>query len=498
MNKRGSGVLLHISSLPSPYGVGDLGPGAYEFVDFLTASKQRYWQILPLTPTDPAFDHSPYHSYSAFAFNLLLISPDLLAEERLLDQRDLQDLPKFPRERVDYKSVRQLKRKIFHLAYECFKKKTDEEDFEKFCKENASWLDDYSLFVALKSRFRAKSWNEWPSEVRDREPEAIKTVRKELHEEIRKEKFLQHVFDKQWNRLKSYCNQNGILIFGDLPIYVVYDSVDLWTHPELFKLDSNRRPYVVAGVPPDYFSQTGQLWGNPLYRWDVLKQTRYDWWVKRMEHNLKLFDWVRMDHFRGFVGYWEVPAKESTAINGKWVRAPAMDFFNELKQRFRSLPIVAEDLGIITPDVKEVMEHFDFPGMKILLFAFGEDNPDHPYLPHTYKKNCLVYTGTHDNNTVRGWFKREAKPEDKKMLFRYIGRIVSEKEIHWEFIKLGAKSVANTFIVPMQDILGLGEEARMNKPATKRGNWCWRLLPEQVTVSLTEKLAEITETYGRT
>jgi 4-alpha-glucanotransferase len=498
MDKRGSGVLLHITSVPSPYGVGDLGPGTYDFVDFLTVSRQRYWQILPLNPTDPVFDHSPYHSYSAFAFNPLLISPNLLAEERLLDQRDLLGLPKFPKEIVDYRSVRQFKKKIFHLAYECFKKKTDEEDFEKFCKENASWLDDYSLFVALKARLRAKSWNEWPSEVRDREPEAIKTVKKELHEEIRREKFLQHMFDKQWKRLKSYCNQNGILIFGDLPIYVVYDSVDLWAHPELFKLDLRRKPSVVAGVPPDYFSQTGQLWGNPLYRWDVLKQKRYDWWIKRMEHNLKLFDWVRMDHFRGFVGYWEVPAKESTAINGKWMRAPAMDFFNALKQRFRSLPIVAEDLGIITPDVKEIMEHFDFPGMKILLFAFGEDNPDHPYLPHTYKKNCLVYTGTHDNNTVRGWFKREAKPEDKKRLFRYIGRIVSEKEIHWEFINLGAKSVANTFIVPMQDILGLEEEARMNKPATKRGNWRWRLLPEQLTASLAEKVAEITETYGRT
>jgi 4-alpha-glucanotransferase len=497
MDKRGSGVLLHISSLPSPYGVGDLGPGAYDFVDFLTASSQKYWQILPLNPTDPAFDHSPYSSHSVFAFNPLLISPDLLAEERLLDLSDLQGLPKFPRERVGYKSVRQLKKKIFHLAYECFKKKTDEEDFEKFCKENASWLDDYSLFVALKSRFGAKSWNEWPSELRDRKTEALRTAKKELREEIQKEKFLQHVFDKQWNRLKSYCNQNGILIFGDLPIYVGYDSVDLWTHPELFKLDSCRKPSAVAGVPPSSFSSTGQLWGNPLYRWDVLKQTRYDWWVKRMEHNLKLFDWVRIDHFRGFVGYWEVPAKESTAINGKWVQAPAMDFFNEIKQRFCSLPIFVEDLGLITPDVIEIMKHFGFHGMKILLFAFGEDNPEHSHLPHTYEKNCLVYTGTHDNNTVRGWFNREAKPEDKNRLFRYIGRTVSEEEIHWEFIKLGAKSVANTFIVPMQDILGLGEEARMNKPATKRGNWRWRLLPEQLTASPAEKLTEITETFGR-
>jgi 4-alpha-glucanotransferase len=269
-------------------------------------------------------------------------------------------------------------------------------------------------------------------------------------------------------------------------------------HPELFKLDSSKKPYVVAGVPPDYFSKTGQLWGNPIYNWDAMKQTRYDWWVKRMELNLNLFDLVRIDHFRGFVGYWEIPAKESTAIHGKWVHAPAKDFFNELKKRFRSLPIVAEDLGIITPDVNEIMKHFDFPGMKILLFAFGEDNPEHPYLPHTYKKSCVVYTGTHDNNTVKGWFQTEAKPADKKRLFHYIGQTVSEQEMHWEFIKLGTKSAANTFIVPMQDILGLGEEARMNRPSTKKGNWRWRLLPEQLTAPLAEKLAEITEASGRT
>ncbi len=498
MDRRGSGVLLHISSLPSPYGIGDLGPKAYDFADFLATSRQRVWQILPLNPTDLAFDNSPYHSYSAFAFNPLFISPDLLAEESLLDRRDLKGLPEFPDERVDFRSVRQFKRKTLHSAYENFKKNGNMEDFEKFCIENASWLDDYSLFTVLKSRFGTQSWSEWPPEIRNRESEALNTVQKELQEELRKAKFLQYVFDKQWKRLKGYCNQKGVLIFGDLPIYVVYDSADLWLYPELFKLDSRRKPYVVAGVPPDYFSKTGQLWGNPLYRWDVLKRTRYDWWIRRMEHNLRLFDWVRLDHFRGFVGYWEVPAKERTAINGKWMQAPAMDFFRELKRRFRALPVVAEDLGIITPDVKEVMERFNFPGMKILLFAFGEDNPEHPYLPHTYKKNCLVYTGTHDNNTVKGWFKSEATPEDRKRLFRYLGKTVSEKDVHWEFIELGMMSAANTFIVPIQDVLGLGEEARMNKPATRRGNWCWRLLSERLTLSLAEKLAEMTETYGRT
>jgi len=497
MDQRGSGVLLHVTSLPSLYGIGDLGLKAFEFADFLAASKQKYWQILPLNPTDPAFDNSPYHSFSAFAFNPLLISPELMIEEGLVDRGDLQSLLNFPTERVDYSRALLLKENIFFSAYERFKERTYKEGFDKFCSENASWLDDYSLFMALKSRFPAKSWNEWPSEIRDRQPEAIKTVKDELQDEIQMEKFLQYVFDKQWKGLKNYCNQRGILIIGDIPIYVVYDSVDVWAHPELFRLDSNRKPDVVAGVPPDYFSETGQLWGNPLYRWDAMKERKFDWWIMRLEHNLQLFDWVRIDHFRGFVGYWEVPAKETTAINGRWIQAPALDFFNEVKKRFPSLAIIAEDLGTITPDVKEIMEHFAFPGMKVLLFAFGEDNPEHPYLPHTYEKNCLVYTGTHDNNTVKGWFKSEAKPEDRKRLFRYLGRRVSEKDVHWEFIELGMISVANTFIVPMQDVLGLEEDARMNRPGTTRGNWRWRLMPKQLSASLVEKLAEMTKVCDR-
>lgn len=497
MDQRGSGVLLHLTSLSSAYGIGDLGPKAFEFSDFLTVSKQKYWQILPLNPTDPAFDHSPYHSYSAFALNPLLISPELMIEEGLVDPKDLQSSVNFPAERVDYRRALLLKENIFCSAYERFKQKTHKEDFEKFCSENAPWLDDYSLFMALKIRFRGQSWNEWPSEIRDRHPEAIKALKNEHQDEIQKQKFLQHVFDQQWKRLKNYCNQKGIRIIGDIPIYVVYDSVDLWTHPELFKLDSNRRPSVVAGVPPDYFSETGQLWGNPLYRWNVLKEREFDWWIMRLGRNLQLFDLARIDHFRGLVGYWEVPAEDSTAINGKWVQAPALEFFNEVKKEFPSLPIIAEDLGTITPDVKEIMEHFAFPGMKVLLFAFGEDNPGHPYLPHTYGRNCVVYTGTHDNNTIKGWFKSEAKPEDKQRVFRYLGKEVSEKDIHWEFIKLGMMSVADTFVAPMQDVLGLEEDARMNKPATTIGNWRWRLMPKQLTMSLIKKLGEITETYGR-
>ncbi len=497
MQQRGAGVLLHVTSLPSHPGIGDFGPEAYAFADFLAASKQRYWQILPLNPTDLACDNSPYHSFSAFAFNPLLISPELLVEEGLLNRRDVGSPPIFTKDCVDFRTVIPFKRKILFSAHERFKTRENKQGYEKFCVENAFWLDDYSVFVALRSRLRGKPWHQWPTEIRDRQPTAIDAVRADLTLEIQREKFLQYVFHEQWTNLKNYCHQKGIQVIGDIPIYVVHNSADVWAHPEMFSLGKDKKPDVVAGVPPDYFSKTGQLWGNPLYRWDVLRQRKYDWWVKRMAHNLKLFDWVRIDHFRGFVGYWEIPAQEKTAIHGRWVKAPAMDFFKTMKQRFQPFPIIAEDLGIITPDVKEIMDFFAFPGMKVLLFAFGEDNPKHPYLPHMYEKNCLVYTGTHDNNTVQGWFKREAKPEDKNRLFRTLGRFVPEKEIHWEFIRLGAMSTANTFIVPIQDVLGLGENARMNRPATKKGNWRWRLLPEQLTSSLTERFREITEASGR-
>jgi 4-alpha-glucanotransferase len=497
MQERGSGVLCHITSLPSGYGIGDLGPEAYVFIDFLVASRQKHWQILPLNPTDLRSDNSPYHSYSAFAFNPLLISPDLLIEDGLLDRSDLEPVPDFSNERVEFEKVISFKKKILFLAYKRFKGGADTQDFENFCAEHALWLDDYALFMVMKSRFHGIPWNKWPSEFKNRRPEALRSVQTRYHDEVQREFFCQYVFRKQWSRLKNYCNQQGIQITGDMPIYVVHDSVDPWTHPELFQLDENGAPSVVAGVPPDYFSETGQLWGNPLYQWRRMKETNFEWWVNRVAHNLLLFDRVRIDHFRGFVGYWEIQAKEKTAIKGRWVKAPATDFFNRLKQRFRSLPIIAEDLGTITPDVKEIMSLFAFPGMKVLLFAFGEDDPDHPYLPHTYEKNCIVYTGTHDNNTVRGWFLKEAGPEEKRRLFRCIGRTVTEENIHWEFIRLGAMSVANTFIVPMQDVLGLGEESRMNRPATNKGNWCWRLLKHKLTPDLAEKFARITETCGR-
>ena len=497
MEKRGSGILLHITSLPNSFGIGDFGPEAYRSVDFLAQAKQSFWQILPLNPIDPAFGSSPYHSISAFAFSPLFISPELMVKEGLLLDSDLEPLPHFFQGRVDYPAVISYKKKLFHRAFERFQTKKKEEEYAQFCAENAYWIDDFALFVALKNHLQGKIWSDWPHEIRDRNPEAIHTVKKKLYSVMEREKFLQYLFIQQWSALREYCHQKGIRIIGDMPIYVDYDSVDCWTHPNLFKLDREKHPYAVAGVPPDYFSATGQLWGNPLYRWDVLRQRGYDWWIQRMERNLKTFDLVRIDHFRGFVGYWEVPAAEDSALNGRWIEAPAYDFFHHLKEKYPDLPFIAEDLGTITPDVRKVMEHFGFPGMKVLLFAFGEENPMHPYLPHTYEKNCVVYTGTHDNNTARGWFDKEARPDEKRRLSQYLGHEVSEQDIHWELIKMAMISVANTVIIPMQDVLGLGPEARMNRPATTTGNWQWRLLPEQSSASLAEKLGNVTGVYGR-
>lgn len=497
MKKRGSGIFLHITSLPSIFGIGDLGPWAYRFVDFLAEAKQAYWQILPLNTTEPAFGNSPYHSNSAFASNPLLLSPELMVRDGLLAEEDIIPDKRLRSKRVDYNSVVAFKRELFQTAFQRFKQRKDKNDYEKFCKENISWLDDFALFLALKEHFKKRVWSDWPPDVRDRRDEALQPLKEALHEDTDREKFLQYVFAVQWNLLRSYCQEKGIQIIGDIPVYVNYDSVDLWMHPQLFKLGPNKRPYAVAGVPPDYFSATGQLWGNPLYRWDILKEREYDWWVLRVGHNLRLFDIVRIDHFRGFVGYWEIPATENNAVHGEWKEAPAGDFFRVLTEKYPHLPLIAEDLGIITPDVRDVMEHFAFPGMKVLLFAFGEEDPRHPYLPHTYEENCVVYTGTHDNNTVRGWFKREARPAEKKRIFRYLGRRVSIRNIHWEFIRLAMQSVARTAIIPIQDALGLGEEARMNLPATSKGNWEWRLLPSQMTSQLAGRISDMTETYGR-
>ena len=474
-----------------------MGTSAYRFADFLADTRQSYWQILPLNPTDPFHVNSPYFSTSAFAGNPLLISPDLLIQDDLLTRQEVESGPSFPVDRVDYQTVIDFKGKLAEQAYLRFKCREVPPDYERFCSENAAWLDGFSLFVALKSHFGGKAWNEWPQDLRDREPGAIGVAQKELSKKIRMEKFLQYFFFKQWGMLKKYCNQKDIQIIGDIPIYVSHDSADVWMNPELFKLDAQKMPFVVAGVPPDYFSETGQLWGNPVYRWDVIKEKGYEWWVNRIAHNLRFLDIIRIDHFRGLVGYWEVPAAEKTAIHGRWVEGPSSDFINYLIRKFPYLPMIAEDLGVITPDVREVMNRFEFPGMKVLLFAFGDNLPNNPYIPYNLPKNCIAYTGTHDNNTARGWFEKEATPDEKRRLFQYLGRIVSSEELPRELIRLLMMSVASTVIFPIQDILGLGEEARMNIPSTGEGNWEWRLSSHLFETAPIDWLRETTEIYGR-
>lgn len=495
MNRRGSGLLLHVTSLPSPYGIGDLGPEAYRFADFLAETGQSFWQVLPLNPT--GYGNSPYSSPSAFAGNTLLISPDLLVAEGLLTAEEVESRPSFPEGRCDYGAVIPFKERLFETAYERFKARPDRHGYEEFCEHSESWLAGYAQFVALKGLFSGKSWNEWPEAVRDRKPEILKTLGGECWDGVEKARFLQYLFFKQWLSLKDYCNARGIRIMGDIPIYVSFDSADAWENSHMFKLDEGKRPTFVAGVPPDYFSATGQLWGNPVYNWEVLKEQRYAWWTQRIGHVLTLYDVVRIDHFRGLVAYWEVPAGEATAMNGRWVEAPADDLFGALLRRFPRLPLVAEDLGVITADVREVMARYDLPGMKVLLFAFGEDNPMQIYLPHVYERNSVVYTGTHDNNTARGWFDDEAGQDVKERLFRYIGRMVSSDEAPLELIRLAMMSVADTAIVPIQDLLGLGSTARMNRPSMAEGNWEWRLVPGQLTDQAKGRLEEMTRIYGR-
>ncbi len=498
MGKRGSGILLHITSLSSPYGIGDLGAGAYKFADLLAETNQSFWQILPLNQTCEAYGNSPYSSFSAFAGNTLLISPDLMVEHGILSKSDVENHPAFPEERVDYRTVTRYKDGILRTAFDKNRDNlANDHEFNRFCNENSHWLDDYGLFISVKRHFNKVDWGKWPKELKDRREEAIREWKERLWETILMEKFHQYIFYNQWSLLKDYCESRNILIIGDLPIYVNYDSSDVWANPEIFKLNEEKIPAFIAGVPPDYFSSTGQLWGHPVYDWKVLRESKYLWWIKRIEHNLKCFHMFRLDHFRGFVGYWEIKADEKFATNGKWEEAPARDFFATILKYFDRLPIIAEDLGVITPDVREIMDLFGFPGMRVLLFAFGEDLPTNPYAPHNYIKNCVVYTGTHDNNTIKGWFKKETGAEDRERISGYIGRKVTERNIHWELIRLVMGSVADKVIIPMQDILGLGEKSRTNLPASSRGNWEWRFVTEGLSPVTKKKLSDMTRIYGR-
>ncbi len=495
---RESGILLHISSLPSLYGIGDLGPGAYRFVDFMAGCGQHNWQVLPFNPTDGVFGNSPYSSISAFAFEPLFLSPDGMVPEGWLQEKDLKPIPRFSEGRVDYDSVRKYKAKVSEAAFIGFKKsKKDSSDYEAFCQENQDWLDDFAVFQSLKKHFGGRVWSDWPVEIRNRKGEALAKIKNLFSEEIEKTKFLQYVFCKQWLGLKRHCEHAKVKLIGDMPIYVNWDSADVWSHPGLFKLDPQGQPLVVAGVPPDYFSKTGQRWGNPIYQWDHLKETHYAWWLRRFEHNLKMFDLLRIDHFRGFIAFWEIPAQEKTAVHGQWVKAPTEDFFNCILSQFPHRPLIAEDLGLITPDVASVRMRLGLPGMKVLLFAFGGDLKTHPYLPENYTHDCVVYTGTHDNNTVRGWFEHDMTPHEGKNLFEYLGRTVGVEDISWVLIELAMKSKADLAIIPMQDILGLGQEGRMNTPATTKGNWEWRLLPGFINPELQERLLSVTANTDR-
>lgn len=497
MNRRGSGVLLPIFSLPSAYGIGDLGPAAHRFVDLLAGAGQRYWQILPLNPTCPAFGNSPYQSTSAFAGNLWLISPEQMVADGLIGPGDIENPPDFPQDRVDYPAVMNYKSSLFDRAFAGFKERRADFHYEGFAAENVSWLDDYAIFVALKDRFGERVWSDWPPEVRDRHEDALRAHGTELADRVLREKFLQYVFDRQWRALKNHCRERHLQVIGDIPIYLTYDSVDLWANPGLFKLDEHKKPAAVAGVPPDAFSATGQLWGNPVYNWDAHREQGFSWWMSRIDRALTLVDRLRLDHFQGFVQFWEVPAGNATAENGRWVDAPGWDFFTLLARSRSCLPIIAEDLGYITPNIREMMAHLGFPGMNVLTFGFSGDIARNPHAPHNITKDCVAYTGTHDNNTVRGWFEHEVPGDRKDLIFRYIGGPVGPDQIHRTLIRLAMLSPADTVIVPMQDILGLGEEARMNRPGTTEGNWEWRLRPEQAGDQAMQEFAGITGLYGR-
>ncbi|MDP9351224.1 MAG: 4-alpha-glucanotransferase [Chloroflexota bacterium] len=484
---RASGLLLHPTSLPGGHGIGDLGPEALRFVEFLAAGGQKLWQVLPLAPVGAG--DSPYASYSAFAGEPLLISLELLVEDGLLTNAELAAAPVFSADRVDYHAVAVFKNEMLSRAYGRFR---DAGAFEQFCVAESDWLNDYALYAALKDEYHGALWNTWAPELVARRPEALEQARAHLSREVRFQQWVQWIFFEQYRRLKREANRRGVRIVGDLPIFVALNSADVWAHPEIFYLDEGGEPTVVAGVPPDYFSETGQLWGNPLYRWDVLAADGYEWWVRRMRKVLEMYDLVRVDHFRGFEAYWEVPVREKTAINGRWVPGPGLPFFEELRTRLGDLPIIAEDLGLITPEVEELRDRLGLPGMKVLQFAWSD--PENPYLPHNHVPNSVVYTGTHDNDTTRGWWESTTEKE-RKFARRYLDRDLAD--VSWDFIRLAHASAAELAIVPVQDVLGLGSEARMNIPGEGEHNWAWRLPPAALTPQHAKRLRDLTELYDR-
>ncbi len=491
---RSSGILLHPTSLPGPDGIGDLGPQAYRWIDFLDASGCALWQVLPLGPT--GYGDSPYQCFSAFAGNPYLISPAALLDDDLLTPADLADRPAFPADHVDFGPVISWKLTLLDRAFAHFQADASPElqaEFGAFCADQADWLEDFSLFMALKETHNdGASWNNWPTSLRQRDPQALQEARQSYAQGVLRHKFRQFLFFRQWLGLRKYAAQKGIRIIGDIPIFVAFDSADVWAHPELFYLDKERNPTVVAGVPPDYFSPTGQLWGNPLYRWEVHASTGFAWWLTRLRATLQVVDFIRLDHFRGFAGYWEVKAGMPTAELGQWVPGPGAPFFQAVQAALGTLPIIAEDLGVITPDVVALRDGFNLPGMRVLQFAFASD-PDDSFLPHNYIPNCVVYTGTHDNDTTLGWYST-APEKEQGFCRRYLDS--DGRDISWAMIRAIWSSVASIAVAPMQDFLGLGSQARMNLPGSLHC-WDWRMPYNALDDALRRRITEINSLYSR-
>lgn len=497
---RSSGILLHPTSLPGAYGIGDLGEYAYDFIDFLSATGQKLWQVMPLGPT--GYGDSPYACLSAFAGNPLLISPEKLISAGYIDAQDpsLANYPQLSETHVEFEKVAAAKEKVFRAAFQYFSTHASQVDRKRFanfceCQQNQEWLHNYALFRALKSEFENESWTQWTPDLIARQPEALAHATEALAEDITYHKFLQFIFARQWREVHDYAHLNGIQIVGDMPIFLAHDSADVWAHQDLFHLHSDGSPKVVAGVPPDYFSETGQLWGNPLYNWEHMAKDDYAWWTERFRVMLGTVDIVRLDHFRGFEAYWEVPAEEETAINGKWVKGPDQAFFKAMEKALGHLPFIAEDLGVITPPVEALRDDFDFPGMKVLQFAF-DDTSANNFLPHKHVQNAVVYTGTHDNQTTVSWFESRS-PEVQHFVLDYLGS-TDAAYIHWQMIRLALSSVANTVLLPMQDILGLRDEVgRMNTPGKAEGNWSWRFKDSEIKTEIAHSLKHWTRLYER-
>lgn len=489
-----SGILLHITSLPGRFGVGDLGPEAYAWVDFLAASRTRWWQTLPLGPT--GYGESPYQSYSSFALNPLLISPELLAQEGLLDAAHLHAAPSFPSHSVDFAAVTQWKRSLYQVAYARIEHTPAlQTEFDAFCNAQANWLDDYSLFMTLKDQYGQQAWPHWPVALRGRQPAALAAARQQFADPYRFYAFQQFLLFRQWNRLRAHMAARGVGVIGDLPIYVAHDSADVWCRPDLFELDAAGAPLRVAGVPPDMFSATGQLWGNPLYRWDLHKKDTYAWWLNRLRATLALSDVIRLDHFRGFATYYAIPASEDTAMHGTWEFGPSADFFDTVERELGHLPLIAEDLGgEAAPEVIALRDHFHLPGMKVFQFGFDTDR-DHPFLPHNYPVNCVAYSGTHDNDTFLGWY-AHAPQEQRQFCLEYIH--TDEQHLAWDMLRMLWGSQAALTVAPIQDFLELGSPARMNVPGTPLGNWHWRVDGTALTPALAQRIAELNARNHRT